>query len=146
MTEETAGALLREKRTKAGLSAEDISKGTYIRKTYIEAIEDSRYDILPDPVYTRGLIRNYALYIGCSPDDIVQRFDRAIDAAAPPIQAGLSRRGARKVRMGMKSGVQIVNGKSGRYRRRKSFGRTEWIIILCLAGSIVIFWIYMFWM
>ena len=54
MTQETAGALLRDKRVKAGLSAEDISKGTYIRKTYIDAIEDSRYDILPDPVYARG--------------------------------------------------------------------------------------------
>lgn len=146
MTQETAGALLRDKRVKAGLSAEDISKGTYIRKTYIDAIEDSRYDILPDPVYARGLIRNYALYIGCDPADMIKRFDQEVAASAPPIQVGLNRRDVRRIRMGMKSGVQVVNGKTGGRRRRRLFGRAEWLIILFLVGSVTVFWIYMFWM
>lgn len=146
MTQETAGALLRDKRVKAGLSAEDISKGTYIRKTYIDAIEDSRYDILPDPVYARGLIRNHALYIGCDPADMIKRFDQEVAASAPPIQVGLNRRDVRRIRMGMKSGVQVVNGKTGGRRRRRSFGRAEWLIILFLVGSVTVFWIYMFWM
>jgi cytoskeletal protein RodZ len=41
---------------------------TRIRARYLAALEAGDYHDLPDPVYTRGFVRNYARYLGLDPE------------------------------------------------------------------------------
>ncbi|MHB0876211.1 MAG: helix-turn-helix domain-containing protein [Anaerolineae bacterium] len=58
------GRLLQQGREAQGLTLADTERNTHIRSTYIAALEEGRRDLLPDVVYTRGLVLNYARYLG----------------------------------------------------------------------------------
>lgn len=58
------GRLLQQGREAQGLTLSDIERNTHIRRTYLTALEEGRHDRLPDVVYTRGLVLNYARYLG----------------------------------------------------------------------------------
>ena len=57
------GKILREQREAKGLTFEDVESSTSIRRSYIEAIENGKYDKLPGLVYARGFVRNYADFL-----------------------------------------------------------------------------------
>jgi hypothetical protein len=44
-------------------------RDTKIRARYLAALEQGDYRELPGAVYTKGFLRNYALYLGLDPDD-----------------------------------------------------------------------------
>ena len=46
-------------------------RDTKIRARYLAALEPGDYGELPGAVYTKGFLRNYALYLGLDPDEIV---------------------------------------------------------------------------
>lgn len=54
------GEKLRNLRRSQAVSLEMIEKLTRVRKCYLEALEWGRYDLLPDPMYTRNYIRSYS--------------------------------------------------------------------------------------
>jgi len=54
------GEKLRNLRRSQAVSLEMIETLTRVRKCYLEALEWGRYDLLPDPLYTRNYIRSYA--------------------------------------------------------------------------------------
>jgi cytoskeletal protein RodZ len=58
------GRLLQQGREAQGLTLSDIERNTHIRRTYISALEEGLHDQLPSVVYTRGLVLNYARYLG----------------------------------------------------------------------------------
>ena len=58
------GRLLKQGREAQGLTLGDTEHSTHIRRTYLAALEEGRHDLLPDLVYTRGLVLNYARYLG----------------------------------------------------------------------------------
>lgn len=68
------GAFLRETRIDRGLSLDDAARVTRIGKNYLSALEDDRFDILPNPAYARGFLRAYAEYLGLSGDDLIARY------------------------------------------------------------------------
>jgi len=72
----TVGELLQSARIKQGLSIEDVSKLTHIRKNYLEALENNQYDELPSPVYARGFIKNYAESLKLSSQTFLAVFRR----------------------------------------------------------------------
>ena len=57
------GQLLREAREMKGISLDEVSQTLFIRKRVIEAIEAGDWDHLPDPVYVKGYVRQYALFL-----------------------------------------------------------------------------------
>ncbi len=65
---------LRKERVAKDISLADIAKKTHINVKYLEAIEQGTFDILPQ-TYVRAFIREYALVVGLSPDDILKKFD-----------------------------------------------------------------------
>lgn len=69
------GDMLREARTSRGLSLFEAERGTRIRQKYLLALEDDNIASLPSPVYARGFLRNYALYLELNPDDVLRMFD-----------------------------------------------------------------------
>jgi cytoskeletal protein RodZ len=58
------GQLLREAREKKGLSIAEVEEDTRIRQVQIEALEQEDYSKVPSGIYRKGLIRNYAQYLG----------------------------------------------------------------------------------
>ena len=58
------GARLREARMRQGLDLSDCAAATRIRERYLVAIEDDRFESLPDPAYVNGFLRAYAAHLG----------------------------------------------------------------------------------
>ncbi|MGI6368238.1 MAG: RodZ domain-containing protein [Anaerolineae bacterium] len=67
---------LREARESQGITLEQAEAVTHIRRALLLAIEEGRYSELSGDVYGRGLVRNYARYLGLDPDAAVQEFSR----------------------------------------------------------------------
>jgi cytoskeletal protein RodZ len=49
-------------------------RDTKIRARYLGALERGDYKELPGAVYTKGFLRNYALYLGLDPDEILEQW------------------------------------------------------------------------
>lgn len=73
-THGTIGELLRETRQSYGGDIAQIAAILRIRAAYLSAIEDSRYEALPAPVYALGFVRAYANHLGLDGDEAVRRF------------------------------------------------------------------------
>lgn len=60
------GNRLREARQRQGLEISECADATRIRERYLVAIEDGRFESLPDPAYVNGFVRAYATHLGLS--------------------------------------------------------------------------------
>lgn len=58
------GAYLREGRTKAGLSYEEVSKKLFISEIMLENLEAENHPELLEPVFVSGFVRSYADFLG----------------------------------------------------------------------------------
>lgn len=74
------GAKLKESRNKKGLSIEEISNATKIRKEFLEAIENGEYKKLPSSAYAIGFVRNYARFLGLDEKQSIAFFKREFDS------------------------------------------------------------------
>lgn len=71
---EEIGARLREIRMEKSIPLEDVAAQTRIQARLLNAIEQSRLDQLPEPVYIRGFIKRYAEALGLDGDDLANAF------------------------------------------------------------------------
>ena len=80
------GNLLREAREAKGLTLQDAQEATRINRSYLEALEDGQYGLLPTPVHARGYLRNYARYLKLDPEPLLERYEvnRGQQTAAAP--------------------------------------------------------------
>lgn len=76
------GQVLRAAREKKGLSAAEAAMETRIRGKIILDLENGDYRQLPPAPFIRGLIKNYARFLGLEPDLALDAF--AIDTGAKP--------------------------------------------------------------
>jgi cytoskeletal protein RodZ len=70
----TVGALLKNRRNELGLTLAVIAAKTNIRRAYLEALEEGRYEALPGEAYQRGFLRNYAGTLGLDADDVLRQW------------------------------------------------------------------------
>ena len=75
----TFGEELRREREIRGISLKEIADATKISKRFLDAIERNDHRTLPAPVFTRGFVREYARYVGLSTEDIVDRYNHAVE-------------------------------------------------------------------
>jgi cytoskeletal protein RodZ len=68
------GEMLQNARERKGVDLFRAERDTKIRLKYLTALEDSDYSALPPLVYTKGFLRNYAIYLGLDPEDILARW------------------------------------------------------------------------
>jgi len=72
-------------RERKGVDLYRAERDTKIRARYLAALERGDYTDLPGGVYTRGFLRNYALYLELDPDDVIRQWHRERgDTALPP--------------------------------------------------------------
>lgn len=79
------GELLVVAREKKGVTLERAERDTKIRARHLAALENGNAADLPAPVYAKGFLRNYALYLGLDPDEMVMRW-RSEQALPRPSQ------------------------------------------------------------
>lgn len=70
------GDILQRARTRAGLSLDQVAAETRIRFTYLQAIEESRFEKLPGRVYAVGFVKTYAEFLGLDGEKIIQLLKR----------------------------------------------------------------------
>jgi cytoskeleton protein RodZ len=68
------GDWLRRQREMREINLRDIAERTKISFRYLEAMEADRFDLLPAPIFAKGFLREYARYVGLSPDDVVNHY------------------------------------------------------------------------
>jgi cytoskeletal protein RodZ len=68
------GEQLLAARERKGVDLYRAERDTKIRVRYLAALERGDYSELPGTVYTKGFLRNYALYLGLNPEDVLERY------------------------------------------------------------------------
>jgi cytoskeletal protein RodZ len=72
----TLPARLIAARERKGVDLLRAERETKIRVRYLAALEAGDYADLPGAVYTKGFLRNYALYLGLDPEDVTRQWKR----------------------------------------------------------------------
>ena len=65
------GEVIKEARLRKKLSKNKLEKDTKIKKDFIEAIEESRWDLLPEFPVVSGFVKTIATYLGLKEDQLV---------------------------------------------------------------------------
>lgn len=81
----TLGADLQHARELAGLSLDDLSARTKIRRHMLESIERNEFSSVPGGLLARGYLRAYAREVGLPPEVIAARYQTEFGTDAPPL-------------------------------------------------------------
>jgi cytoskeletal protein RodZ len=84
------GDWLKRQREMREISLRDIADRTKISMRYLEAMEDNRFDLLPAPIFAKGFLREYARYVGLSPDEVVNHY-LAVQQQQSPEEEGVKK-------------------------------------------------------
>lgn len=71
-------------RERKGVDLIRAERDTKIRSRYLSALERGDYRELPGAVYTKGFLRNYAIYLGLDPEDVLRQWRRERGDQAMP--------------------------------------------------------------
>ena len=69
------GTLLKKARKEKGLTLDDIQDETKIRKKYLEAIEENKFDILPGNVYLKVFVKGFAREVGINYQALLENYE-----------------------------------------------------------------------
>jgi cytoskeletal protein RodZ len=89
------GQALREARAARGVELSEAERVTKIRTKFLRAMEEDRWEDLPEPVYARGFLSTYAQFLGLDDAPLVEEYRRSVEGAQEPepIPQGVVRRG-----------------------------------------------------
>jgi cytoskeletal protein RodZ len=127
---ESIGNRLRSQRDTLGLTLEDVAQHTHLRIRYLKALEAGKISALPSTVQGRGMLKNYAVFLGLDSDKLLLHFAEGLQI--------------RLVETTPKQGKSQVRPKTRpnfRRRERRLLSR-DLIIGIVLALSLVAFIIW----
>lgn len=81
------GQKLQSQRELLGLSLDDIERHTHLRAHYLRALEAGDLEGLPSPVQGRGMLNNYATFLGLAAEPLLLRFADGLQARLAAKQA-----------------------------------------------------------
>ena len=81
------GGRLRHQRELLGLSLDDVERHTHLKQHYLRALEAGSLEHLPSPVQGRGMLNNYAAFLGLDPEPLLLRFADGLQARLTARQA-----------------------------------------------------------
>lgn len=85
----TAGTLLREAREAAGLHVDTLAANLKVPVRKLEALEQDRYDLLPDAVFVRALASSVCRSLKVDPQPVLQRLPQGNQPRLPQEGDGL---------------------------------------------------------
>lgn len=120
MSEEmTIGEVLQNARLAKGYNYDQVEKSTNIRALYLAALEANEYDKLPGEVFTKGMLRTYANFLGLDGDGLVNKYKALTTGKS---QKDVASKGIREVE-NVKMNVQLKEKRDiGAGRDRKGLG------------------------
>lgn len=68
------GQDLKRERELRGISLKEIADSTKINLRFLRALEEDRFDMLPEQFFTRGIIRSYANYLGLEEQSVLNAY------------------------------------------------------------------------
>jgi len=68
---ESFGTWLRRQREVREIDLREIADASKVSMSYLRALEEDRFDVLPAPVFAKGFLRQYARYVGLDPEETV---------------------------------------------------------------------------
>ncbi len=71
---------LKNKRIELDKSIEEIAEYIKIKKSYLQAIEEGRFEELPEPVYTKSYIKTYSTYLKVDPSLILKEYEQYLES------------------------------------------------------------------
>jgi len=71
------GETLHQARTHMGVTLKEAEQATRINRHHLAALEEQNFAALPPLIYQRGIIRNYAAYLGLDPGKLLLMFEEA---------------------------------------------------------------------
>ena len=74
------GLQLRQRREMLSLTLEEIERHTRMRAQFLESLESGKFDELPSPVQTRGMLSNYGNFLDLDVDALLLQFAEALQA------------------------------------------------------------------
>jgi hypothetical protein len=80
------GDQLRRAREAKSLSLDEAERATGIRRRFLQAMEEGRFDLLPGEIQLRGFLRNYAKHVGLNGEELLAIYERRT-RPAPAIPA-----------------------------------------------------------
>jgi cytoskeletal protein RodZ len=75
---EDIGSVMRRHRERLELSITDVEHFTNLKRMYLTAIEDGRFNELPSTVQGRGMLNNYAQFLGMEETAVMDRYAEAL--------------------------------------------------------------------
>jgi cytoskeleton protein RodZ len=134
------GNTLRSARSRRGLELQECERETRIRARYLGALEDERFDILPEPAYARGFLRTYATFLGLDSRVLVEEYDDRFGVPHNPVEPSPTpTRRSRRRRMSLATTPA----------RRRSGGRRKagivWLLIGVAGAGLLALWIGAAW-
>jgi cytoskeleton protein RodZ len=78
------GSSLREARERRGLELAAVEQDTRISARWLRALEEERFDLLPERVYALGFLRTYADYLGLEGQQFVDELSPRLPLADEP--------------------------------------------------------------
>ena len=124
------GEKLTRQREMLGFSLEEVERNIHIRLHYLEAIEAGNLDGLPSPVQGRGMLQNYAAFLGLDVEPVLLQFADGLQAQLAEKQA------ARPVSPDTKPNRRRINIPLQRYLSG------DWIIGALLIAAVAAFIIW----
>jgi cytoskeleton protein RodZ len=125
------GDQLRSQREMLSLTLEEVEHNTHLRLRYLKALESGHLEGLPSPVQGRGMLSNYATFLGLDTDALLLRFAEGLQTRL------LDRRSASRLKEDR--GAAKAMGRPSAMRRR--FLAPDFMIglftVLALVGFVI---------
>lgn len=87
----TLGEMLSSARKAKKISTDKAASDLLIKKENLEALEEGKFEELPEPAYIRGFIKNYAKYLSLDPDLALAIYRRQYDETKYPKKAPIQK-------------------------------------------------------
>ena len=81
------GQKLQNQRSLLGLTLEDVERHTHLRQHYLTALENGDLNNMPSPVQGRGMLKNYASFLGLDPEPVMLQFAEGLQTRLVASQA-----------------------------------------------------------
>lgn len=79
------GKRLKESREAKGLAIAQVAEVLKVRRAVLEALEDCRFDELPEPALARGYLKRYAQLLGLDPAPLLALYPIGIPESVGPV-------------------------------------------------------------
>lgn len=87
---QSIGKHLNRRRELLGLSLDDVERHTHLRVRYLKALENGDLNGLPSPVQGRGMLKNYASFLGMDPEPLLLQFAEGLQRRLAAVKPAAS--------------------------------------------------------